>query len=93
VAQWTIFRFGKLQHTYCTRGAVSARSSAASFIALSDEARRAPAATEQRLFRKSVEKVLDDARVILLSGDGSREHLRLDLGRTATAPVPEPEHR
>jgi modulator of FtsH protease HflK len=72
-----------------------ARSSAASFIALSDEARRAPAATEQRLFRKSVEKVLRDARLILLPGDGSREHLRLDLGRTTTpaVPVPEPQHR
>ncbi|MGH9420620.1 MAG: protease modulator HflK [Thermoanaerobaculia bacterium] len=68
-----------------------ARSSAASFIALSEEARRARAATEQRLFRKAVERVLHDARVIILPGDGSREHLRLDLRHfTESAPAPEP---
>jgi membrane protease subunit HflK len=71
------------------------RSSAASFVALAEEARRARAATEQRLFRKTVERFLRDARVIILPGDGSREHLRLDLnGRGATPPAPPaPEHR
>jgi membrane protease subunit HflK len=71
------------------------RSSAASFVALAEEARRARAATEQRLFRKTVERFLRDARVIILPGDGSREHLRLDLnGRGAPPPAPPaPEHR
>jgi membrane protease subunit HflK len=70
----------------------AARSSAASFIALSDEAKRARAATEQRLYRKSVERVLREARVFVLPGNGSREHLRLDLnGRGASAPPEPPE--
>lgn len=73
-----------------------ARSSAVSFIALAEEARRARAATEQRLYRKSVERLLHDARVIILPGNGSREHLRLDLnGRnlpaSPSAPAPEKE--
>jgi membrane protease subunit HflK len=67
----------------------SARSSATSFMALAGEAKRARAATEQRLYRKSVERFLHDARVIILPGDGSREHLRLDLkGNAPPAPAP-----
>jgi hypothetical protein len=71
-------------------------TAAASFIALAEEARRARAATEQRLYRKAVERLLHDARVIILPGDGSREHLRLDLkGRSAPPPAdekPQEEH-
>ena len=68
----------------------SARSSAASFVALAEEARRARAATEQRLYRKSVEQFLTNARVIILPGNGSREHLRLDLRGNAAATPPAP---
>lgn len=71
----------------------AARSSASSFIALAEEARRARAASEQRLYRKSVERLLHDARVIILPGNGAREHLRLDLnGRSVSPASPEPEH-
>jgi membrane protease subunit HflK len=57
----------------------AARSSSSSFVALAEEARRARAATKQRLYRKAVERLLHDARIIILPGNGSREHLRLDL--------------
>jgi len=67
----------------------SARSAATSFIALAEEARRARAATEQRLYRKAVERLLHDARVIILPGDGSREHLRLDLKGRSSQPPPD----
>jgi membrane protease subunit HflK len=73
----------------------AARSSASSFVALAEEARRARAATEQRLYRKAVERLLHDARVIILPGNGSREHLRLDLngGIPSQQPTsPEQEH-
>ncbi len=67
----------------------TAKSSASSFVALAEEARRARAATEQRLYRKAVEHLLSLARVIILPGNGKREHLRLDLnGRSGTAPLP-----
>jgi HflK protein len=72
-----------------------ARSSASAFVALAEESHRARAATDQRLYRKAVERLLAEARVILLPGDGSREHLRLDLnGRVAPPPAqtaPEPQ--
>lgn len=71
----------------------AARSGASSFLALAEEARRARAATEQRLYRKAVERLLRDARVIILPGNGAREHLRLDLnGRSLSPTSPEQEH-
>lgn len=73
----------------------AARSSAASFVALAEEARRARSATEQRLYRKAVERLLHDARVIILPGNGTREHLRLDLNGRRLSPspaIPEDEH-
>jgi membrane protease subunit HflK len=70
----------------------AARSGASSFTALAEEARRARAATEQRLYRKAVERLLHDARVIILPGNGSREHLRLDLnGRSMSPRLTTPE--
>jgi membrane protease subunit HflK len=71
----------------------AARSSASSFVALAEEARRARAATEQRLYRKAAERLLHDARVFILPGNGSREHLRLDLnGRSMKPTNTEEEH-
>jgi len=73
----------------------AARSSASSFVALAEEARRARSATEQRLYRKAVERLLHDARVIILPGNGTREHLRLDLNGRRLSPspaTPEDEH-
>jgi modulator of FtsH protease HflK len=66
----------------------AARSSASSFVALAEEARRARAATEQRLYRKSVEHLLRLARVVILPGNGKREHLRLDLNGRSGATLP-----
>jgi modulator of FtsH protease HflK len=74
----------------------SARSAAISFEALAEQAQKAHASAEQRLFRKSVAQFLQAARVIILPGDGSREHLRLDLKGTAVTlpavpPLTEPD--
>jgi membrane protease subunit HflK len=79
----------------------SARSAAVSFIALAQQASKTRAAAEQRLYRKAVAELLQNSRVIVLPGDGSREHLRLDLKGstlnlipappTATEPQPKPE--
>lgn len=68
----------------------AARSSAASFLALAEEVRRARAATEQRLYRRAVESMLRQARVIILPGNGSREHLRLNLNGRNVSPAAAP---
>jgi len=68
----------------------SARSAAASFTALAAEARKARPAARQRLYRKAVTQLLQSARVVILPGDGSREHLRLDLNGGNVNPIPLP---
>ena len=68
----------------------SARAAAASFTALAAEARKARPAARQRLYRKAVAQLLQNARVIGLPGDGSRAHLRLDLKGASVNPMPLP---